>query len=196
MQVLLDTVYEKPKVRDRIVPFYSKGTKLLLRMIASLYTRKGKNQGMVVVISDLSDLMDYKDAVKSLQIIQDLNNKLEIRNKLLDETFGRFLSDEIVRQLLDTPDGLALGGNKRELTIMMSDLRGFTALSERMKAEDLICMLNHYLGEIIEKYQFDTFYHEHPRTYSLHSFEVIAKSLGKELLDVQFPKHYEGLPCA
>ena len=153
VQLVLDTVYEKPDVKDKIVPFYSHGKKNLLRMIASIYRRNGKNLGMVIVISDLSDLMDFRDAVKSLQIIQDLNNKLEIRNKLLDETFGRFLSDEIVRQLLDTPDGLALGGKKRDLTIMMSDLRGFTALSERMPAEDLITMLNHYLGEMTDVIQ-------------------------------------------
>ena len=69
----------------------------------------------------------------------------------MSETFGRFLSDEIVRQLLDTPDGLALGGKKRELTMMMSDLRGFTALSERMQPQDLITMLNHYFGEMYEE---------------------------------------------
>ena len=51
---------------------------------------------------------------------------------------------------------------------------------------------NHYLGDILEKHQFDTFYHEHPRTYSLKSFEVIAQSMNKVLLDVDFPQRYGG----
>ena len=57
-------------------------------------------------------------------------------------------------EILDTPDGLAPGGKKRTVTIMMSDLRGFTAMSERMEAESLITMLNHYLRtmtDIIQK---------------------------------------------
>ena len=58
--------------------------------------------------------MGAKDAALDLSFvgrerIRALNGQLELRNKLLSETFGRFLSDEIVRQLLDTPDGLALG---------------------------------------------------------------------------------------
>ena len=51
---------------------------------------------------------------------------------------------------------------------------------------------NHYLGDILKKHQFDTFYHEHPRTYSLKSFEVIAQSIDKKLLDVEFPQRYGG----
>ena len=50
-------------------------------------------------------------------------------------------------------DGLALGGKKRTLTVMMSDLRGFTAMSERMEAGDLLTMLNHYLGEMTDVIQ-------------------------------------------
>lgn len=56
----------------------------------------------------------------------------------------------------------------------------------------LLVIENHYMGEIIEKHQFDTFYHEHPRTYSLHSFGVIAESMGMSLIEVQFPKRYGG----
>lgn len=56
----------------------------------------------------------------------------------------------------------------------------------------LIVVENHYLGAVIEKNQFDTFYHEHPRTYSYGSFVHIAKSLGMDIVDVQFPSRYGG----
>jgi class 3 adenylate cyclase/CheY-like chemotaxis protein len=68
----------------------------------------------------------------------------------LHETFGRYLSDEIVTQLLESPEGLSLGGKKRFITILLSDLRGFTLISERMKVEDVVAMLNHYFGIMVE----------------------------------------------
>lgn len=64
--------------------------------------------------------------------------------------FGRYLSDEIVRQILNTPGGLAPGGVKQTLTIMQSDLRGFTAMAERMPADRLLTMLNYYIGRMTE----------------------------------------------
>lgn len=51
---------------------------------------------------------------------------------------------------------------------------------------------NHYLGSVLDGYQFDTFYHEHPRTYSFQSFVHIAKSLGAAMLGVEFPSRYGG----
>lgn len=51
---------------------------------------------------------------------------------------------------------------------------------------------NHYLGAILDRNQFDTFYHEHPRTYSLKSFEFIARTLGLSITKVDFPSRYGG----
>lgn len=51
---------------------------------------------------------------------------------------------------------------------------------------------NHYLGAVLERYQFDTFYHEHPRTYSVTSFVNIAKRLNRFLEIVEFPARYGG----
>ena len=56
----------------------------------------------------------------------------------------------------------------------------------------MIIIENHYLGDIISRGQFDTFYHEHPRTYSYKSFEVISESLGMNISDVEFVSRYGG----
>jgi SAM-dependent methyltransferase len=56
----------------------------------------------------------------------------------------------------------------------------------------LLVIENHYLGAVIEKNQFDTFYHEHPRTYSYTSFSYIANSLGMHIATVEFPIRYGG----
>ncbi len=53
-------------------------------------------------------------------------------------------------------------------------------------------MENHYLGAVLDSYQFDTFYHEHPRTYSFSSFLAIAKRLGKNIEHISFPSRYGG----
>ena len=152
-QTVLDAVYDRSRSHAATVPFFTGTETKQLRVVTSLLTHKGENVGVIIVISDMSELMELRDAVKAMERIRALNGQLELRNRLLSETFGRFLSDEIVHQLLETPDGLSLGGKKRSLTILMSDLRGFTAMSERMDAADLIAMLNHYLGEMTEAIQ-------------------------------------------
>ncbi len=71
-------------------------------------------------------------------------------------TFGRYLTDEIVANLLEHPEGLKLGGERRTITIMTSDLRGFTSLSERLSPEEVVKILNFYLGcmaDVITSYQ-------------------------------------------
>ena len=76
-------------------------------------------------------------------------------NRFIRKTFGRYLSDDIVDTILESPNGLKLGGEKRVVTILMSDLRGFTAIGERLPAESVVGMLNMYLErmtEIIFKY--------------------------------------------
>ena len=147
-QAIIDSVYDREKRHDVIVTYTSGDKEIPLRMMTSFYSDGEQRKGIIAVFSDVSEVMELRDAVKSMKKIQKLNDGLELRNKLLSETFGRFLSDEIVKTLLDSPDGLKLGGEKKTLTMMMSDLRGFTALSERMDAGDLIALLNHYLEEM------------------------------------------------
>jgi len=66
------------------------------------------------------------------------------------EIFGRFQSREVVERLLETPGALELGGERRRITIMMTDLRGFTAISERLRPEQVVQMLNHYFDPMVE----------------------------------------------
>jgi adenylate cyclase len=63
-------------------------------------------------------------------------------------TFGRYLTDEVVAQLLESREGFQLGGNRQQLTILASDLRGFTALSERLNPEEVVQIINIYFRQI------------------------------------------------
>ncbi len=73
---------------------------------------------------------------------------LEQKRLLIRQTFGRYLSDEIVNTILDDEDGLKLGGKREEITILTSDLRGFTALSETQEPENVVSILNFYLDKM------------------------------------------------
>jgi adenylate cyclase len=83
-------------------------------------------------------------------LYQSVNKALEVRNRFIRETFGRYLSDEIVDNILETPDGVKLGGEKRHVSIMITDLRGFTALSESLEPEQVVRMLNRYFEVMVD----------------------------------------------
>lgn len=82
--------------------------------------------------------------------IQRLNQQLESRNALLHQIFGRYFSEEVMDVILDHPDGAAIGGKKCEVTVLMADLRGFTAISDHLQPDAVTHMLNYFLGEMTE----------------------------------------------
>jgi class 3 adenylate cyclase len=102
-------------------------------------------------------------AIENASLYENLEDKvrqrteeLEVRNRFIKQTFGRYLSQEVVDNLLEDHSGLALGGEQRKVTIMMADLRGFTSLSSRLDPTQVVTILNTYLSkmtEIIMRYQ-------------------------------------------
>ncbi|MFZ2635091.1 MAG: adenylate/guanylate cyclase domain-containing protein [Rectinemataceae bacterium] len=60
--------------------------------------------------------------------------------------FGQYLAPEVIETLLKNPASLRLGGDRRTLTVLFSDVQGFTALSERIEPEALTAFMNEYLG--------------------------------------------------
>ncbi len=83
------------------------------------------------------------------QLGQQLTEYIEKRDFIRD-TFGRYVTQEVVKRLLESKEALEMGGEIREVTILMSDLRGFTALTADMHPEEVITFLNRYLGKMIE----------------------------------------------
>jgi class 3 adenylate cyclase len=76
--------------------------------------------------------------------------QLERNEKFIRATFGRYLSDEIVTDILERPEGLELGGDLRRVTILMSDIRGFTTLSEHLAPAQVVTLINRYLGAMTD----------------------------------------------
>jgi adenylate cyclase len=64
--------------------------------------------------------------------------------------FSRYVSKDVYQQLLASPTEAVLGGQRREMTVLFSDMRGFTTLSESGEAEDLVRQLNQYFTRMVE----------------------------------------------
>jgi class 3 adenylate cyclase len=80
--------------------------------------------------------------------------RLRLVNFIRD-MFGRYLSKKVVDNILESPEGHKIGGQRKTVTILISDIRGFTGLSETMDPEIMVRFLNRYLeqmSKIILKY--------------------------------------------
>jgi class 3 adenylate cyclase len=77
-------------------------------------------------------------------ILKVSEERLHLVNFIRD-TFGRYLSEKVVQEILESPEGQRIGGRRETVTILMSDLRGFTNLSETRDTEEMVQLLNHYL---------------------------------------------------
>lgn len=98
---------------------------------------------------DLSHIRGTDEVGRLAQGFTRMTNGLKERDFIKD-TFGRYLTKEVAKRLLESKDGLKLGGEQREISILMSDLRGFTALASNMPPEQVISFLNRYLGRMVE----------------------------------------------
>lgn len=76
--------------------------------------------------------------------------KLEEDKDKLIENFEKYISNDVVQKIVDNPSNKLIEGRRYTATVLVSDIRGFTALSQSMKPEDLIEMLNHYYGVVTE----------------------------------------------
>ena len=64
--------------------------------------------------------------------------------------FSRYVSRDVFQRLLASPGEIGLGGERREMTVLFSDMRGFTTLSESGEPEDLVRQLNQYFTRMVE----------------------------------------------
>jgi len=72
------------------------------------------------------------------------------RLESVKDTFGRYLSRDVVAEILDSPEGVRLGGELREITILVSDLRGFTGISESLEPQAVVETINRYFERMTD----------------------------------------------
>ncbi len=70
--------------------------------------------------------------------------------KFIRKTFSYYLSESVLNHLLENPQKIKLGGERKELTVLFSDIAGFTSISEKMQATELAELLNKYLTQMTD----------------------------------------------
>lgn len=109
---------------------------------------------MTEQLKESFDTLEEKVQIRTAELAF-ANDDLEKKNELIRKVFGRYLTNEVVANLLENPEALKLGGERRKVTILTSDLRGFTAISEQLPPEEVVKILNVYLhnmADVIGKY--------------------------------------------
>ncbi|MEO2043177.1 MAG: adenylate/guanylate cyclase domain-containing protein, partial [Nitrospinaceae bacterium] len=99
-----------------------------------------------VVNVSVAPRIDPNGSVRGLVIaIEDITDVSKVKN-----TFKRYVSKQVVDELLNDDAKLNLGGEEREVTILFSDIRGFTSMSENMSPEKVVSTLNEYFSDMID----------------------------------------------
>ena len=80
----------------------------------------------------------------------ELKESLRKQDEAMRRTMASYLTDEVLEEVLEKGKNVRIGGERRVVTMMFTDIRRSTQLSESMNATDFIKMLNHYLEEMIE----------------------------------------------
>jgi len=88
---------------------------------------------------------DLNQPIGSVVAMEDLSNLDKLKS-----TFKKYVSKQIVDQILENEDHLNLGGQELEVTTLFSDIRGFTSMSEKMSPKDVVDSLNEYFDKMIE----------------------------------------------
>ena len=137
-------------------------------------------------------LLKFFKEQEALTIGVEPTNAADTAKERLDNIYKEYFTIELAKRLVENhprPDVITF-------TNVFAHIEDLNALIEALKVvlseKTIIVIENHYLGSILEKNQFDSFYHEHPRTYSLHSFFYIADKLNLKIIQLEFPERYGG----
>ncbi|MDF1879331.1 adenylate/guanylate cyclase domain-containing protein [Sulfurimonas sp. SAG-AH-194-C20] len=132
----------------------------------------------------------------------------EKNTRFIRDAFSAYLSADLLSQLIKNPHALALGGEKKHLSILFSDIRGFTALSEAMDAQSLVALLNRYFTPMtqavlqnkgmLDKYIGDAImaFYNAPVDVINHEEKACQTALDmiQKLAELNQDLHHEGLP--
>lgn len=163
-------------------------------LVADLETKFGdlKNKAVLDIGCNDGSLLDFFKAKGALTYGIDPTDAAKDAKAKGHIVVQNYFTPEVAKQLADSsfyPDIITFTNVFAHIEDLNSVL---DALKIIMKEDTLLVIENHYLGAVLEKNQFDTFYHEHPRTYSLMSFAYIANKLGRNLTSYSFPSRYGG----
>jgi adenylate cyclase len=103
--------------------------------------------------------------------------------RVVKRLFGRYVSKDVYAQLLEHPESAELGGRRREMSVLFSDIRGFTSVTERGEPEALVSQLNEYFSRMVD------IVFQHHGTVDKFVGDMVMALYGAPLDDAQHAEH-------
>jgi len=149
--------------------------------------KSGKTLGWVILIQDITETVKMTAALKFF-------------NDQLHKAFSTYLSEDVVKEIIDDPTRLQLGGIQRHMTAMFTDIKDFSQIAEVLPPEQLVEMLNHYLSAMsnvildqkgtIDKYEGDAIlaFFGAPQQLSDHALRTCTAAILMKRLEAEVNK--------
>lgn len=162
-------------------------------LIKNIKSTQGSLKKKVILDIGCNDgtLLDLFKKEKAITIgIEPTNACKEVSKK--HTAYFSYLEKKLCRQIIKKHKKIDI----ITFTNVFAHINNLNELLDCLKlltsSSTIIVIENHYLGSVLSKNQFDTFYHEHPRSYSLTSFYKISKKINMSVKEYSFPKRYGG----
>ncbi|MCL2264460.1 MAG: PAS domain-containing protein [Treponema sp.] len=108
--------------------------------VSPLKTPRGKREGLTLLFTNQTREKELKKTVHAVSE----------ERRVIKDMFCRYMSNEVMEKLLESPDEINLGGDKRNATVFFADIRGYTSFSETRDPEEIIEILNEYFSEAVD----------------------------------------------
>ena len=112
----------------------------------TLQPAQGEEQHSInLSINTIADANDSRKISGALVVMDDISDE-----KRLKSTMYRYMTQELAEQLLENPDAAKMGGDRKEVSVLFSDIRSYTSLTETLGAEEVVELLNQYFESMVD----------------------------------------------